>query len=336
MTINIEHNASLQPYNSMAVPAQAQALVRVSTLDELKQALCFAHQQVLDVLILGEGSNTIFKDNYPGLVILNRIKGIELIKDDSDSVTVRASAGENWHDFVTFTVEQGWYGLENLALIPGLVGAAPMQNIGAYGIEVKDRLLSVDYLDLETEQVVTLQNRECQFAYRESCFKHALAGKSVILSVTFVLSKKTEVELSYPALAQCFKDTPSPEQVFQAVIDLRQSKLPMPVDIPNTGSFFKNPIVDQAHHDQLKKQYQNLISFETEHGIKLAAGWMIDQAGWKQRNFQGVKVHERQALVIVNPLKRSGKTVLIFAEQIQKDIKKRFNVSLEIEPRTYP
>lgn len=320
----------------MAIPAQAYALARVTTLDELKQALSFAREQSVDVLVLGEGSNSIFQDDYPGLVILNRIKGIELVAQDDDSVIVRASAGENWHAFVEYTIQHGWYGLENLALIPGLVGAAPMQNIGAYGVEVKDRLQSLDYLDIDTGDVVTLQNADCQFAYRESCFKHALAGKSVILSVTFVLLKKPQVMLSYPALAQAFENTPSPEQVFERIVRIRKSKLPMPDTIPNTGSFFKNPVVDQARYETIKKKYPRLISFQTEQGIKLAAGWMIDQAGWKQREHKGVRVHEHQALVIVNPLKRSGSVVLEFAEKIQKDIEERFGVLLEIEPRRYP
>ncbi|MBX2848883.1 MAG: UDP-N-acetylmuramate dehydrogenase [Acidiferrobacterales bacterium] len=336
MSIDVQYNASLQAYNSMAVPAQAHALVQVTSLEQLKQALSFARQQEIDVLVLGEGSNTVFQDDYPGLVILNRLRGIELLNQNDTCVTVRAAAGENWHDFVEHTIRKSWYGLENLALIPGLVGAAPMQNIGAYGVEVKDRLLSLDYLDIKTGEVVTLHNSDCQFAYRESCFKHQLAGKAIILSVTFELSKKPEVELSYPALAACFENTPSPEQVFQAVIDIRRSKLPMPESIPNTGSFFKNPVVDKAQHAALKKQYPDLVSFKTEQGVKLAAGWMIDQAGWKSRDHQGVCVHELQALVIVNPLKRSGKVVLEFAEQIQKDIENRFGVLLEIEPRRYP
>ena len=336
MSLNIQHNISLQAYNSMAIAAQAKALASVATIEELSQALSYARDKQLSALVLGEGSNTIFRDDYPGLIILNRIKGIERIDQNHNSVTVRAAAGENWHEFVDYTIKQGWYGLENLALIPGLVGAAPMQNIGAYGVELKDRLLSVDYLEVETGNVVTLQNKDCQFGYRESCFKHELLGKAVILSVTFVLSKVSEVELSYPALAQRFGQTPTPEQVFEEVVKIRQSKLPMPETIPNAGSFFKNPVVDEPHYEKLKKQYPDLVAFKTEQGVKLAAGWLIDRAGWKQREHNGVKVHDKQALVIVNPLKRSGEVVLEFADQIQNDIKKRFDVLLEIEPRTYP
>jgi len=335
MSLYIQSNVSLQPFNSMAVQAQAEALVFVSTLDDVNEALDYAQERNMDTLVLGEGSNTLFEADYNGLVLLNCIKGIDIIEQDADSVTVRVAAGEIWHEFVDYSIEQGWFGLENLALIPGLVGAAPMQNIGAYGVEIKDSLLSVDYLDIATRKEHSLSNLECAFAYRESRFKNDLAGKVVITSITLVLSKKAQVNISYPALASLFEAEPSPRQVFDAVVSIREKKLPSPVHIPNTGSFFKNPVVSKVHFEELKKQHTGLVAYPAGDGFKLAAGWMIEAAGWKDKNLNGVTVHSEQALVLINPLKRSGGDVLHFAAQIQADIESKFGVALEIEPRVY-
>ena len=331
----IKQQVSLESFNTMAIPAKAKFLATVSSLDELNQALNYAKNQQLSVLVLGEGSNTIFENNYDGLVLLYRIKGIEIISQDADSVTIKVAAGENWHDFVRYSIEQGWFGLENLALIPGLVGAAPMQNVGAYGVEVKDTIIGVDFIDMETRQDAHLSNVDCDFAYRESIFKRELMGKVIITSVTFCLSKKANVNISYPALAGMFEDQPSPKQVFDAVCKVRSAKLPLPKDLPNTGSFFKNPVIDQNRHDKLKQQYPDLVSYPFEQGFKLAAGWMIEKAGWKQKNINDVHVHKHQALVIINSKRKSGKDVVTFAQAIQQDIYDKFGVLLEIEPRIY-
>jgi len=200
MALKIKENASLQPFNSMAIPVNAKALTTASSLQKLYQALDFARQKQLSILVLGEGSNTVFENDYQGLVVLNRLKGIDLIHQDSSSVTVKVAAGESWHELVAYSIEQGWYGLENLALIPGLVGAAPMQNIGAYGVEVKDTIVHVEYLEISTQEQKSLTNEECCFSYRESVFKNELFGKVIITSVTFCLSRKPVFNLSYPAL----------------------------------------------------------------------------------------------------------------------------------------
>lgn len=335
MALDIKENVSLQPFNSMAVSANASTLTTVTTLSELHQALNFADDKKISTLVLGGGSNTIFENDYEGLVILNRLKGIELTHQDSDSVTVNVAAGENWHELVAYSIENGWYGLENLALIPGLVGAAPMQNIGAYGVEVKDVIVNVEYLDIDTREQKKLTNDECCFAYRESVFKSGLAGKVIITSVTFRLLKMATVNISYPSLAACFEEAPSPQQIFDAVCTIRQSKLPLPSQIPNTGSFFKNPTVEQQQHSDLKLKYPNLVSYKVGNDYKLAAGWMIEKAGWKQKSLNNVRVHDDQALVIVNPEKQSGVVVIDFANKIQQDIFIKFGVALEIEPRIY-
>lgn len=331
----VQQNVSLQNFNTMAVPAQARYLVTVESVSEAQQAIEFARNNNLPVLVLGDGSNTIFEGDYSGLVILNRILGKKCVRETPDRVVVTAGAGENWHQFVEYTLFNNWFGLQNLGLIPGLVGAAPMQNIGAYGAEIKDTLVSVDYLDIASLEQRSLDNSGCKFAYRDSVFKRELAANVLITSVTFELSKIPNVNLSYPALAALFKATskPTPRQVFDAVCQVRRSKLPMPDDIPNAGSFFKNPVIDTSQHQTLKDQYPGLVSFEVSEGYKLAAAWLIEYAGWKQKGVDGVRVHEHQALVIINPKKCSGQAVLEFAEKIQVDICAKFGVTLEIEPR---
>lgn len=335
MPLQIKEQASLQPFNSMAVSAKAMFLVTVSSQEELTQALDYAQSRQLSCLVLGDGSNTIFENDYDGLVILNRLIGIDIISQDSNSVIVKVAAGENWHEFVRHSIEQGWFGFENLALIPGLVGAAPMQNIGAYGVEVKDAIVSVGFIDIASREIKSLTNAQCAFAYRESIFKNKLAGKVIITSVTFQLTKKAKVNISYPTLANLFELEPTPGQVFDAVSKIRSAKLPLPKEVPNTGSFFKNPVVDQRQHDALKTQYPDLVSYPVEQNFKLAAGWMIEKAGWKHKSLNGVSVFKLQALVIVNPEKKTGKDVLSFAKAIQQDIEIKFGVLLEIEPRIY-
>ena len=335
MPLDIKANASLKTYNTMAVPAQAQCLVTINEIGELKEALKYAEENQLKTLILGEGSNTIFSTDYSGLVILNRIKGIEVLDEQSDSVKLKVASGENWHDFVKYTLQKKWNGLENLALIPGLVGAAPIQNIGAYGVEIKDHLVAVQYLDLQSKQLIDLNLAECEFAYRDSIFKRSLFNKTVICSITLNLEKNDLVNLSYPVLKNYFASNKAPtaQQVFDAVCEIRNNKLPNPSKIPNTGSFFKNPIVSANKHSELKSKYPDLPSFVIGNNYKLAAAWMIETLGWKDKTIDNVCVHKTQALVITNPLSSSGQNVLNFAYAIQSEVNEEFDVSLEIEPR---
>jgi len=336
-TINILRGISLQPHNTMAVASIADALVKVCNFEQLNAALEWAEQDKLSVLVLGEGSNTIFQSDYSGLVILNQIKGIQRLSESHDSVLLKVGAGENWHQFVKYVVERGWHGLENLALIPGLVGAAPIQNIGAYGVELSQSLHSVDYLDIASKELVTLNNKECRFAYRDSVFKHDLFDKVVITAVTFKLKKKAELNLAYPALQTYLQSaeiqSPTLKDVFTAVCAIRSNKLPSPKDLPNAGSFFKNPLVSESKHAKLKQQFPELVSFKVTGGYKLAAGWLIENAGWKQRKTDGVRVHLEQALVIINPQRLNGQAIVNLARSIQSDIKVRYDVILEIEPR---
>lgn len=335
--LEIRRDISLQAYNSMAVAARASHLVTVSSRAQLQDALRYAAQQKLQPLILGEGSNTLFSTDYQGLVICNRIRGISLIDDQDDSVVVRLGAGENWHQWVDHSLTQGWFGLENLALIPGLVGAAPIQNIGAYGVELCDSVTAVEYVDIDKQSVHTMHNDACQFAYRDSIFKGALADKAAITSVTFRLSKTEQVNLSYPALKHYFTDQrdPSARQVFQAVCEIRRRKLPLPSQIPNTGSFFKNPLVSKTELDRLQSAFPDIVWFQHGDQIKLAAAWLIEHAGWKQRSSDGVTVHPEQALVIINPDRATARQVLDFARLIQLDIEQKFSLKLQVEPRIY-
>ena len=335
MSLKIITNASLQVHNTMAVPASASKLAIVADLQDLQSALSYARQKKLTVLILGEGSNTVFTGNYEGMVIVNRLRGIEIIADRPESARIKVASGEKWHNFVEHSLRMGWYGLENLALIPGLVGAAPIQNIGAYGAEIKDSLVSLDLLDISSGKMISMDRDECCFAYRDSIFKNKLAGHSVITAVTFELSKNENVNISYPALAIYFDQQPRPtsQQVFAAVCQIRKRKLPLPDEIPNSGSFFKNPLVDIRQFQRLKAEYPSLVGFAVGEKFKLAAAWMIEQAGWKDKTIEQVRVHRSHALVITNPNRACGASVLKFARAVQADISDKFGVDLEIEPK---
>lgn len=331
----IHQNVDLQKYNTLAVAVKARFLCLVQSEHELQSALLFAKNNDLNTLILGEGSNTVFTQDYDGLVLLSRLNGIEPLKEDADYVYISVAAGENWHDFVDYSLDQQWYGLENLALIPGLVGAAPIQNIGAYGVEVKDTIVNVTYVDLATGNVRTSNNSECEFEYRDSIFKNQLNGQTFIVRVEFRLSKKPTQQLRYPALAHFFEKDPNPRDIFNRVCEVRRAKLPMPQDIPNAGSFFKNPVVSAKQYQSLSSRYPTIVGFEQGAKVKLAAAWLIEHLGWKNKEIAGVKVHEKQSLVITNPMKKSGTDILLLAKAIQDDVAKEFDVALEIEPRIY-
>lgn len=319
----------------MGVAARASHLLVVDYLQELREALAYARENSLKILVLGQGSNTVFTGDFDGLVLLNRLCGIEVVEDAEECVIIKAEAGEVWHDFVATCMERYWFGLENLALIPGLVGAAPMQNIGAYGVELSDSLLTVEYIDSTTGKLITLDNAQCKFGYRDSIFKHELADRAIITAITLRLSKQPKPNLSYPSLAAALEriDDPSPQLVFDTVCWIRKQKLPMPDAIPNSGSFFKNPLVDASKHDELKQKYPQLVSFPAGEKFKIAAAWLIEQSGWKNKQIEQVRVHQQQALVITNPDGASGEAVVNYARAIQEDITEKFEINLEIEPQ---
>jgi UDP-N-acetylmuramate dehydrogenase len=332
---------NLQKFNTLAVPAMAQHFVSVKTDDELREALAFARTEKLPLLLLGGGSNIVLRDDFPGLVIHIKSQGKEIVSENDEFVWLKVAAGENWHQLVEYSLDNALYGLENLSLIPGSVGAAPIQNIGAYGVEVKDVVAELSGLNISSGLMVTFTNESCQFGYRDSIFKRALQDQYVITSVTFQLRKQPQLTLTYPVLRAALASTPeqdiTPEQVSAAVIAIRQSKLPDPADIPNAGSFFKNPVIDVEQFELLKKGHPGVVSYpvDSQH-VKLAAGWMIDQAGWRGKEVAGAAVHSQQALVLTNPHKSSGAAVLALAEQIKAAVFEQFGVTLELEPRVYP
>lgn len=337
----IQSDVDLQPFNTMTIAARARYFCAATSLDELREALAFARDKQLPILPLGGGSNIVLTGDFPGLALHIGMRGLAIEPLDS-GVRIRAAAGENWHQLVMRSVELGYGGLENLALIPGNIGAAPIQNIGAYGVELKDSFEQLTALEIATGDLVTFSAEECRFGYRDSIFKGQAKDRYLICEVVLKLARDWQPHVSYPALQQYFADhgqsqgNLTPALVANAVIDIRNSKLPNPVEIPNAGSFFKNPVVDTALYTTLKAAHPGLVAFESGAQWKLAAGWLIDQAGWRGFIKDGVGVHDRQALVLVNPGHRCGSQVVELAREIASDIQEKFGVTLEPEPRFYP
>ncbi len=332
--IFLEH-APLQARNTFAIAAHSQFLVEVESEAELKEVLATVTARNLPVLVLGGGSNIVLSQDFQGLVICPKLKGIRCLNEQPNSVIVEAAAGENWHDFVQYCLAQGWYGLENLSLIPGTVGASPIQNIGAYGVEIKDCFDGLTAIERQTGQVREFSLADCQFAYRDSVFKQDLKDAYIITSVRFRLSKLAQVKLQYgdiaADLAQQHIATPSPKDVARAVIAIRQRKLPDPANIGNAGSFFKNPIIFQTQFQTLKHDYPTIVAYPHGEQVKLAAGWLIEQTGWKGQTLGKAGVYEKQALVLVNRGGAMGSDILTLAHKIQKDVLAKFGVGLEIE-----
>ncbi len=318
----------------------ADFYVSVTNHNEIKEALAFARERELPILLLGGGSNIVFANNFHGLVIHLKLQGVKLVQETDEHVWINFAAGENWHQAVEYCLDNGYYGLENLSLIPGSVGAAPIQNIGAYGVEVKDWITELSTIEIASGIEISFLNESCQFAYRDSIFKQAFKDQYIITSVTFRLTKLAHVNLTYPALKEYFADEDAasitPEDVAQAIIHIRQSKLPDPNVMPNVGSFFKNPVLSLSEFERLVNLYSEMPFYIAgENHRKIAAAWLIDQAGWKGKEFNGVNVHSQQALVLTNPNKLSGSLVLSLANAIQDSVREKFGIDLEIEPRIY-
>lgn len=336
-----ETNADLQPFNTLSIAARAKFFARVETIEQLREALQFARERKLPVMPLGGGSNIVLTGDYPGLVIQIALRGLALEKHPSGT-RLSAAAGENWHGVVMRTVEQDLGGLENLALIPGCIGAAPIQNIGAYGVELKQVFVELEALHIPSGELRVLTAADCAFGYRDSIFKNAARDLYVITRVDLQLPHAWQAKLEYPALREYFSaqgvnaDALTPLAVARAVIAIRNSKLPAPDDIPNAGSFFKNPLVSAGQYQRLKREYPDLVAYAAGDQWKLAAGWLIDRAGWRGVRRNGVGVHERQALVLVNPGRGPGSQVADLAAEIAADIRGKFGVELEAEPRFYP
>jgi UDP-N-acetylmuramate dehydrogenase len=335
--MQIESGVSLKPYNSFGLPAVAHTLVRIAADADVRRVVDHPQLGRAPKFVLGGGSNIVLTRDMPQVVLKVEVKGRVLVRETDSAWIVEAGAGENWHEFVAWTLAQGWPGLENMALIPGTVGASPVQNIGAYGIELKDRFESLDAVDLVTGRSVTLASGICAFGYRDSVFKHSLAGRSVITRVRFRLPKPWQPVLGYLELERKMAETgisaPSPQQVFDWVCAIRRAKLPDPALVGNAGSFFKNPVVTPEQCRDIIGRDPEIVHYPMPDGsVKLAAGWMIDACGWKGKSIGRAGVYEKQALVIVNRGGAIGSEVVTLARAIQESVYGRFGIRLEPEP----
>ncbi len=328
--MKILKNISLKPYNSFGIDVQAKRFVSVNNIKELKEIISIEK----NVFLLGGGSNMLLTSNIDKTVIHLNLEGI-IVEDKENFVFVSAQAGENWHDFVLWCISQNYGGLENLSLIPGNVGTSPIQNIGAYGVEIKDTFFMLEAIEIDSGKLRVFTKNECNFGYRNSIFKNELKGKYIITNVTFKLTKnKHNFNISYGSIKDSLKDikNPSLKEISDSVISIRESKLPDPKEIGNSGSFFKNPIIDSKLFSEIREKYQKIPFYtisETE--IKIPAGWLIEQCGFKGKRFGDAGVHSKQALVLVNYNNATGKVILKLAKKIQNKVKETFNISLEIE-----
>ncbi len=327
------HHHDLRAFNTLKLPAQAEAFARFSSVSELLSLLDMAASRHWPVRVLGGGSNILLARDIPGLVVQSSMTEVRVLSQDDNSCRVSVDAGMSWHDWVEQSIQYG-HGLENLALIPGTVGAAPVQNIGAYGVEVADCLEAVYGIQLSTRQWRWFSNAECRFAYRDSVFKHELAGDFIITRVLFRLQRPFLPVLNYGPLAQLSAITP--RGLIDAVCDIRRSKLPDPEQIPNAGSFFKNPLVSAAQADTLQKIHPGLPQYPQADGSrKLAAGWLIEQAGWKGRWHGPVRMHDLQALVLTTNSNATYADVAALRDAVITSVQQKFGVLLEPEPQVF-
>lgn len=323
--------------NTFGLESKAKLFIEVHSVEELQEALSSEMAKENQLMILGGGSNILLTGDFEGLVIKNNIKGIEVIHETDDFVLVRIGAGENWHETVQYALKQGWGGIENLSLIPGTVGAAPMQNIGAYGVEIKEVFEYLDAVRIDTGKTEKFNKTECAFGYRESIFKNKLKGQHVIVHVVLRLTKnKHELNTSYGAIADTLKQMkvkkPTIQDISQAVISIRQSKLPDPEKIGNAGSFFKNPTIDKIQYEELKTEYPEIPGYPLpDHQIKLPAAWLIEQCGWKGTQRGNIGVHKNQALVLVNYGGGDGNELKELAQEIRDSVVAKFGIELQPE-----
>lgn len=334
---NLVENAPLDSLSTMATPAVARYLVSATDAREARDALAWAAEEALPVQVVGSGSNLVFCDDFPGLILHMALKGCHWASVNGDAASLVLAAGENWHQAVLYAARAGYRGLENLALIPGTAGAAPVQNIGAYGVELSDTFVSLTAWDRAADEEVVLTADDCRFGYRDSLFKHE-PERYLILEIRLALSRSRPYVLGYGELAQWFEEKApsSPMAVAEAVMAVRRRKLPDPGQLPNNGSFFKNPVVTADRWQQLQAKWPQMVAYPTEQGVKLAAGWLIDQCGWKGYRNRTVGVHHRQALVLVNHSSGSGADILALAKRIRDDVLEHYGVVLEMEPGVVP
>ncbi|MDL5047146.1 UDP-N-acetylmuramate dehydrogenase [Oscillatoria amoena NRMC-F 0135] len=335
--IQIQEDVDLQPYNTFGISERAQYFVPVTSAKDFRQLIQHPVYRNNPNFILGGGSNVLFTKSFNGLVIHTTLYGIEILNETDTEVWIRAAAGENWHNLVKHCVSSNYGGIENLSLIPGTVGAAPIQNIGAYGVELKETLHQVEGIDVNSGEDRVFHNADCQFAYRNSIFKQELKGKIFISSVTLRLTKRNHrLRIDYGAIRDTLKQMqvthPTIHSVSDAVIRIRSSKLPDPSVLGNAGSFFKNPEVSASHFTKLKKIHPTIPGYETENQqVKIPAAWLIESCDWKGKRLDRVGVHEHQALVLVNFGGAKGKDILQLATQIQSSVRTKFQIELESE-----
>jgi len=338
MSLQVLSDISLKPYNSFAIDVQAEQFVDVHDDAQVREALHYAVARQMPLLVIGGGSNLLLTRDREGLVMRMASRGVRIVTERGDQVVVEAEAGEPWHGFVLHCLELGLSGLENLSLIPGTVGAAPMQNIGAYGVEIKDVFHSLTALDRQTGEVRDFLGHECAFGYRDSLFKQ-MPGRWLILRVRFALARNASLHLEYGPVRQRLTEQgigePTAMDVSRAICSIRREKLPDPAELGNAGSFFKNPVIPAAHAEALKAGCPGLVAYPQGHEVKLAAGWLIEQAGWKGFREGDAGVHRLQALVLVNYGNATGRQLQHLAERIQADVAERFGVELEMEPNLY-
>ncbi|WP_417875493.1 UDP-N-acetylmuramate dehydrogenase [Winogradskyella sediminis] len=333
--MTIINNVSLKPFNTFGIDAKAQSFCDVSTIVALETILKAHHGTPL--FVLGGGSNMLLTKDIEALVLHINLKGIEIVSETADTVVIKAMAGENWHNFVLWCLAQNYGGIENLSLIPGNIGTAPIQNIGAYGVELKDVFVSCEAIKIDNLSIKTFTKSDCNFGYRESIFKQALKGQYIITSVNLQLTKTTHnLHTDYGVIRHELECAgvvnPTIQDISKAVIAIRQSKLPDPKEIGNSGSFFKNPIITAEAFMELQNQFPDVPSYKvSDNAIKIPAGWLIEKAGFKGKRFKDYGVHQKQALVLVNYGNANGKDIFELAQLIQKTVRRLFNISIETE-----
>ncbi|WP_258097979.1 UDP-N-acetylmuramate dehydrogenase [Marinoscillum pacificum] len=332
----VEENFSLKPHNTFGLDVIADLKASIERIDDLSELFQADKYRSIKKMILGGGSNVLFTRNFLGMVLKMEIKGIEILEEGDDSVLISFGAGENWHQCVMWAVEQGYGGVENLSLIPGTIGAAPMQNIGAYGVELKEIFHSLEAYEIKTGRIVRFFNEDCKFGYRYSVFKGPQRDKYIITKVNLRLSKKPSFNISYGAINETLEEMGverlSLKSISQAVINIRQSKLPDPAQVGNAGSFFKNPVVENTYFDSLRAAFDDIPGYRLdEEFTKVPAAWLIDQCGWKGKRFGNVGVHDKQALVLVNHGGGKGKEIVTLSQDIQKSVQNTFGIHLETE-----
>lgn len=334
--LTIQSNVSLKSYNTFGIDVTTRYLVEVDNDQDIQTLLQLPDIQLLPKLILGGGSNLLLTQDFNGLVIKINIKGIETVKEDQNHVWLRVGAGENWHEFVMYCVERGLGGIENLSLIPGTTGAAPMQNIGAYGVEIKDTFDRLEAVDIATGVKRIFTNTDCRFGYRDSVFKNEVKGQYIISNVLFRLDKNPIFHTSYGDIQKTLEQMGVKEltikAISEAVIKIRRSKLPDPAEIGNAGSFFKNPEIPALQYETLKNEFPDIPGYIiNEEIVKVPAGWLIEQCGWKGKRFGTIGVHARQALVLVNYGGGKGQEIKQLAERIQTSVEEHFGICLHTE-----